>query len=300
MRSLLASLSFALVIATAPAQAIVASTTGIPDPARVVDFGANVLPNFAAVTNQFLPAVLVTNASYFTTTSSPVVPGSGVPVGLGGGFLTRLPMPTSSTLSLQFAAPVTDASFVYHQVGTSSPSTIRALLAGTVVDSFSGTWTQYQPNNVFGFTNLVFDEIQIDYVIDFNLDNLAFNPVGAARCPSFNGSGVNLAGFLCTALPVLGTTWQGTVATTPNTLLTLLAYAPLGIGTPIPVFGGELLLQPSAGDVLFPGTGSYSLPIPNSSSWTGVQFTFQAVRIDSIGGVPTIVPMNARTLVLGT
>lgn len=291
MRSLLASLSFALVIAAAPAQAIVASTTGIADPARVVDFGANVLPNFAAVTNQF-PGVTVTNASYFTI--------GGTSLGITGGFLTKLLTPTSSTVSLQFAAPVTDASFVYHQVGTGSPSTIRALLAGVVVDSFSGSWTQYQPNNVFGFTNLVFDEIQIDYVVDFNIDSLAFNPVGAARCPSFNGSGINLAGFLCTALPVLGTTWQGTVVTTPNTLLTLLAYAPLGIGTPIPVFGGELLLQPSAGDVLFPGTGSYALPIPNSSVWTGVQFTFQAVRIDSIGGVPTIVPMNARTLVLGT
>lgn len=291
MRSLLASLSFALVIATAPAQAIVASTTGIPDPARVVDFGANVLTNFAPATNQF-PGVTITNASYFTI--------GGSSNGITGGFLTKILTPTSSTVRLQFAAPVTDASFVYHQVGSGSPSTIRALLAGVVVDSFSGTWSQYQPNNVFGFTNLVFDEIQIDYVIDFNLDNLAFNPVGAARCPSFNGSGVNLAGFLCTALPVLGTTWQGTVVTTPNTLLTLLAYAPLGIGTPIPVFGGELLLQPSAGDVLFPGAGSYALPIPNASVWTGVQFTFQAVRVDSIGGVLTIVPMNARTLVLGT
>lgn len=291
MRSLLASLSFALVIATAPAQAIVAATTGIPDPARIVDFGANVLPNFAPATNQF-PGVTITNASYFTI--------GGTSNGIGGGFLTKVLTPASSTLRLQFAAPVTDASFVYHQVGTSSSSTIRALLAGVVVDSFSGSWTQYQPNNVFGFTNLVFDEIQIDYVIDFNLDNLAFNPIGAARCPSFNGSGVNLAGFSCTALPVLGTTWQGTVVTTPNTLLTLLAYAPLGIGTPVPLFGGELLLLPSAGDVLFPGAGSYSMPIPNSSSWTGVQFTFQAVRIDSIGGVLTIVPMNVRTLVLGT
>jgi len=291
MRSLLASLSFALVVAAAPAQAIIAATTGIPDPARVVDFGANVLPNFAPVTNQF-PGVAITNASYFTI--------GGSSNGIGGGFLTKVLTTTSSTLSLQFGGLVTDASFVYHQVGAGSPTTIRALLGGAVVDSFSGAWSQYQPNNVFGFTNLVFDEIQIDYVIDFNLDNLAFNPVGAARCPSFNGSGVNLAGFLCTALPVLGTTWQGTVATTPNTLLTLLAYAPLGIGAPIPVFGGELLLTPSAGDVLFPGAGSYTLPIPNSSSWTGAQFTFQAVRIDSIGGVPTIVPMNVRTLVLGT
>lgn len=291
MRSLLASLSFALAIAAAPAQAIVAATTGIPDPARVVDFGANVLPNFAPVTTQFT-GVTVSNASYFTL--------GGSSLGLSGGFLTKVLTSTSSTMSLQFGGPVTDASFVYHQAGTGSPTTIRALLGGTVVDSFSGTWSQYQPNNVFGFTNIVFDEIQIDYVIDFNLDNLAFNPIGAARCPSYNGSGVNLAGFLCTSLPLLGTTWQGTVVTTPNTLLTLLAYAPLGIGAPIPVFGGELLLTPSAGDVLFPGTGSYSLPIPNSSSWTGVQFTFQGVRIDSIGGVPTIVPMNVRTLVLGT
>ena len=162
MRSLLASLSFALVIATAPAQAIVASTTGIPDPARVVDFGANVLTNFAPATNQF-PGVTITNASYFTI--------GGSSLGITGGFLTQILTSTSSTVRLQFAAPVTDASFVYHQVGTGSPSTIRALLAGVVVDSFSGTWSQYQPNNVFGFTNLVFDEIVLASVNPYELSD---------------------------------------------------------------------------------------------------------------------------------
>jgi hypothetical protein len=289
--SLSFSLSVVLLAGTvARSQAIIAGNLGIPEPARVIDFGANLLPNFAPVTTQF-PGLTVTNASYFTI--------NGSSNGLVGGFLTKDLSSASSLLRLQFGAPVSDTSFVYHQVGTLAPSTIRSLLAGVVVDSFSGTWTQFQTNNVFGFTNSSFDEIQIDFVSDFNIDQLAFNPADAALCTPYNGTGVNLAGFLCSTLPVLGTTWQGQIVTASNTLLTALVYAPLGLGPPVPLFAGELLLQPSAGDVLFASSGSYALPVPAASSWLGTTLTFQGVRLDNLGGVATIVPMNARRLRLG-
>jgi hypothetical protein len=83
-----------------------------------------------------------------------------------------------NTLRIQFATPISDLSFVHHQVGVSAPSQFRALLGGVLVSSFSHAADQFQPNNDFGFTNLVFDELQLDFVIDFNLDTLAFNLAG--------------------------------------------------------------------------------------------------------------------------
>ena len=122
---------------------------------------------------------------------------------------------------------------------------MRALLFGTVVDSFSGTWNQSQPNNYFGFTNIAFDEVQIDFVSDFNIYTVAIHPpLPLANCITSNGSGVNPMGFTCSTLPVLGTTWQGNVAFVPGSVLTGIMFAPGGVlATPVPLFGGELLVQ---------------------------------------------------------
>ncbi|HEX5050800.1 MAG TPA: hypothetical protein VFZ65_03425 [Planctomycetota bacterium] len=155
---------------TVAAQAIIAQLSGLTSPAQVIDFGANVLPNFTPVSNQF-PGITITHASYFTT---------GVSNNLVGGFLTNDFSGSPNTLRIQFAVPITDLSFVYHQISTASPSNVRAVLQGVTVDSFSGTWNQYQPNNYFGFTNTVFDELQIDFVSDFNVDTLAFNPAAGS------------------------------------------------------------------------------------------------------------------------
>lgn len=272
------------------AQAIIAQYAGLTTPAQVVDFGAGVLPNFTPVSNQF-PGLTITHASYFTT---------GVSNNLVGGFLTNnFSAGLPNTLRIQFATPITDLSFVYHQISTQSPSVIRAVFQGVTVDSFTGTWNQSQPNNYFGFTNTVFDELQIDFVADFNVDTLAFNPVGAAACQYWNGSGVNPADFTCGTLPQIGTTWQGTVATNPNTAWTALVFAPGGFAAPTPLFGGELLV-PQTGLVGFMGSTSFSWPIPAATSWVGTVWPFQGVRLDVVGGVPTFVPLNAVRLVIGT
>lgn len=162
---------------TLHAQAIIAQSSGLANPDQVIDFGANVLPNFTPVTTQFA-GITVSHASYFTISSSN---------NLVGGFLTNDFSGAPDTLRIRFAAPISDLSFAYHQVGSGSPSHFRALLGGVVVDSFSNTSDQFQPNNYFGFKNRVFDELQLDFVIDFNLDTLAFNlagPTVASFCTS--------------------------------------------------------------------------------------------------------------------
>jgi hypothetical protein len=292
MRILLAVAALAAVAVptTAPAQHIIAQTAGLAAPQHLIDFGANVLPNFTPVSTQFA-GITVTHASYFTT---------GVSNNLVGGFLTNnfgagLP----NTLRIVFANPIKDLTFVYHQISTAQPSVIRAVLGGVTVDSFSGTWNQSQPNNTFGFLNRHFDELQIDFVSDFNVDTLAYNDsTGAALCGMHNGTGVNPPDFTCLALPVLGSMWIGLVNTTPNSVLTFLVYAPLGAAAPTPLFGGELLID-STSAVAVAGSGIYSMLIPNGPGWLGTVLTFQGFRVDVAGPITSFVPLNANDLLLG-
>lgn len=270
------------------AQAIVAQPAGIANPTQVFDFGANVLPNFTPVTTQFA-GLTVSHASYFTT---------GAVNNLVGGFLTNdFTAGPPSTLRIQLAQPVVDTSFVFHQVAMET-TTMRAFLQGAQVASFSGSWNQFQANNHFGFANTLLDELRIDFVSDFNFDTLAVRAAGAV-CSPRNGSGVNPSDFACATLPRLGTQWLGTVAMNGNSLLSVLAYGYGGFGPPLPLFGGELLLSPSAPLLTFTGSGSHGFAIPPSPGFVGVSLPLQAARLDLVGGAPTIVLLNGVELIVG-
>ncbi|MCC6784403.1 MAG: hypothetical protein IT457_16285 [Planctomycetes bacterium] len=286
--ALAASLGLLLAAPALDAQAIIAQSQGLPSPQHVIDFGANLFPNFTPITNQFT-GITVTHSRYFTT---------GVSNNLVGGFLTNDFSGAPDTLSIRFAAPIRDLSFVYHQIGTTRPSNFRAMLGNTVVDSFSHTGNQSSPNNYYGFTNILFDELQIDFVADFNLDTLAFNDPGAA-CTFRNGTGVNPAEYRCVTLPVLGTNWQTLVVTNPNTLA---AYVAIGLAGPhpgLPLLGHELLIQPSPAPVMIPTSGTLSLAIPNGPSWNGLALSTQGMRVDLAGPTTRLVLLNALDIVLG-
>jgi len=251
---------------------------------------ANVLPNFTPVSTQFA-GLTITHASYFTT---------GVSNNLMGGFLTNhFAAGLPNTLRIVFSNPIKDLSFVYHQISTAAPSVIRAVLGGVTVDSFSGTWNQSQPNNYFGFRNRHFDELQIDFVSDFNVDTLAFNDsTSAALCAFYNGTNTNPADFTCVTLPVLGTTWVGNIAGNANTVLTFLVFAPGGLASPSPLFGGELLID-STSAIALAGLGVYTIGIPSGPGWLGIVLPFQGFRVDVVGGTATFVPLNANERMRG-
>ncbi len=274
--------------ATLNAQAIIAQSSGLPNPQHVIDFGANLYANFTPITTQFT-GITVTHSRYFTT---------GVSNNLVGGFLTNDFSGAPDTLTIRFASPLTDLSFVYHQIATNRPSNFRAMLGTTVVDSFSHLGNQTSPNNYYGFTNILFDELQIDFVADFNLDTLALNGLGAL-CNFRNGTGINPPDYRCVTLPVLGTNWLSTIATNPNTLA---AYVAVGLAGPhpgLPLFGYELLLDPAVAPVLIPTAGTLSLAIPSGSSWRGLAIPTQGIRVDSVGPTVRVVLLNALDLVLG-
>ncbi len=286
------SLSFTtllLLLATpSTSQRIIAQPSGLTAPDHVVDFGANVLPRFAPVSNQF-PPLTITHARYFTTGSSN---------NLVGGFITNDPIGAPDTLVVRFAAPIHDVSFVYHQISTSRPSVFRALLGGTVVDTFSNLSDQFQSNNYFGWTNTVMDEFQIDFVADFNVDTIAFNDANAS-CTVRNGSGLNPVAFQCVSPPVVGGTWRSSITATPNTISSYIAVALGGPHPGLPFANGEILIQLAPSPVLVPGTGSFSLAIPNQPGAIGLQVATQGLRIDNVGPTTALVLLNALDLQFG-
>jgi len=90
--------------ASVAAQPIIAQSSGLSSPGHVIDFGANLFPNFTPVSTQFA-GITITHARYFTT---------GVSNNLVGGFLTNDPIGPPDPLRILFASPISDLSFVYH------------------------------------------------------------------------------------------------------------------------------------------------------------------------------------------
>lgn len=183
MRFLHSASTLLLIVApatTASAGQIIAQLNGLTGTDHLIDFGANLYPNFTDITTEF-PGITCSHTRYFTT---------GSVNNMVGGFLTNDFSGSPYTMSVKFDSAIEDLSFAYHQIGTGQSSVFRALLGGVPVDSFSYPASQTAPNNYFGFTGLLFDELQIDFVSDFNIDSLAYNDPGSglSGTPGCDGS----------------------------------------------------------------------------------------------------------------
>ena len=111
-----------------------------------------------------------------------------------------------------------------------------------------------------------------------------------ASCTLRNGSGINPVACTCVTLPVVGTNWQLDVSAGPNTLATFLFADPTPI-PPFPIFGGELLVAPTAFEI--PST--IALPF----AYSGLMFSVQGMRVDFDGVDISLVLTNAQDAVLG-
>ena len=121
----------------------------------------------------------------------------------------------------------------------------------------------------------------------------------------FRNAGANPASYAATTLPVLGTTYVGTVdlaGTTGHSLAWLVGYAsPLsatlagGQVLLVNAFdaGGELLLQPAKSGPL----ATFGVPVPSDVSYVGFRISTQALHV---GGVTPFALSNAQDLRLGS
>jgi len=286
--SLIATVCSLLVPTTSVhAQAIIAQTSGLTSPDHVIDFGANLFPNFTNVTTQF-PGITLTHSRYYTT---------GVSNNLVGGFITNDFSGAPDTLTIKFATPISDLSFVYHQIGTSAPSNFRAMLGAVVVDSFSNLSNQFQPNNYFGFTNIVFDELQLDFIGDFNVDTLAFNDAGQATvyCTAkLNSLGCTPAiGYTGNPSASAGSGFVVSATQVVNNKNGLLFYGVSGQAA-LPFQGGTLCVKSQVRRT--PSVNSGGNPPPNDCS--GVfAIDMNLFAVGGLGGTPLAALTVAGTVV---
>jgi hypothetical protein len=115
--------------------------------------------------------------------------------------------PIISPFAIYFAADQTDAAFT--MVTNEGTSTFTARLNGAVVDSFSARTSTdgSYVDNYFGFTRIVFNEIDVD-VGGFNqamtLDNLQTGPAASSAVPEPAGLTLLGIGAAC----ALGYAWR--------------------------------------------------------------------------------------------
>ena len=84
-----------------------------------------------------------------------------------------------------------------------------------------------------------------------------------------------------------------------GTIVTLLVYAPGGLQSPQPFFGGELLVRSSPSPIALSGSGGFSVLLPSSPAWIGASLMTQGFAVEASGSTLSVVPLNALELVLG-
>lgn len=147
------------------------NSTGLTDPTQTITFDEIALPDESSITNQYSSLGVEFSPNLVFDS-----PGSSVP-NITGNQLKNF-SPVVNPFSINFTDTVSSAVFAF--ATNPGTSTFTALLDGSIVESFSSSTSVFQPNNFFGFTDILFDEIKVD-VGGFNnsmlLDNIQFTTV---------------------------------------------------------------------------------------------------------------------------
>ena len=155
------------------------NATGLVSPVTRITFSEVVLPQNTAVTNQYA-AFGATFANLFYSprngTGSPNVDANNL-----GSF--RSGNSAFNPFSIKFLESRNEAAFAL--VTNPGTSTFKALLNGSVVESFTATTDFTLANNFYGFTGISFDEIQVSGSGNFALlDNLQLGAATAIPTPA--------------------------------------------------------------------------------------------------------------------
>ncbi|NKB22686.1 MAG: PEP-CTERM sorting domain-containing protein [Alphaproteobacteria bacterium] len=159
------------------------SATGLTTPDVIIDFEAGSLPNATVVTNQFSGITFGTNYNLFTGGAAP---------NISGRFLGDVG--STGPGSIFFDNDASDAGFFFRTNTTTT--TFTALLDGVLVESFAASTSLSNSSNFYGFTDIVFDEIQISVAVGgYNLDGLQFSDAAVSEPGSLVVFGLGLIGL---------------------------------------------------------------------------------------------------------
>lgn len=176
-----------LAVATNPAvsEIIDLDPAGLADPVRVITFDepsfgddTRVSAEFAELGVIFLPEL------YYRTGDHPDwdnINGPNLRSGnLAGNILHK-------TFSIRFDPPRSSAAFVAI-AQPPTPTTFTAKFNGVEIESFDSDVVIGNPNNFFGFTDIIFDEIEIAYTAEtrMRIDNVQLGPAVDTAGPPLN------------------------------------------------------------------------------------------------------------------
>lgn len=148
-----------LSVGIAHAAQITGGPTGLVGPQQTITFDEIVLPQFAAVTNQFAAfGVTFTGVDIDISNNTGVIPSTG----FAGSYLISNIQTSIPPIVISFSGPVTDAAFASTDSGP--VWTIAAYLGGTgglLVDTFNIGIPSPPGIGFLGFTGLLFDTITV-------------------------------------------------------------------------------------------------------------------------------------------
>jgi hypothetical protein len=98
---------------------------------------------------------------------------------------------------------------------------------------------------------------------------------------------------------VLGGSWNVDVTPGAGTVLTFAFAADAPLPFPVPLFGGEALIQPPVVEIPATGIGTHSAVLPLDLQYLGVQFFVQGVRVNIAGPSLVLELVNAQDAVVG-
>ena len=173
----LGAVAIGLSVSVAPSEAAVFNnSTGLTNPGTTLTFNEVPLSNGTPVTNQYA-GFGVNFTGLFYNPENFSAPNISSPT-LGNFDFISLPNPL---FSIKFLQQQTAAAFA--MITNPGSSTFTALLNGSAVESFSASTDYASSNNFYGFTNILFDEVQVSAGGSNNaalIDNLQFNSSATA------------------------------------------------------------------------------------------------------------------------
>jgi len=189
--SRLIKLSAALLFAFAPsAQATpIHNNFGLSNPTATITFQEVVLPDQTELLNTYKAFGVVFGAGMRYSTLNFGIPNSSPNSAVNFTFPPPPPSVFVDPFEIFFVHPLTSAAMVVATSVLAPPNTpntkITALLGGNVVESVAVTTSQSGTVNFFGFTGIVFDEIQIsDVDSGIVVDNIQLGDIAGIPEPA--------------------------------------------------------------------------------------------------------------------
>ena len=181
---------------------ITSSSTGLTNPARTITFDNPTFPNGTVITDQYSNlGVTFSNGLYFAPQGDFGFPN------IDANHLANFTPDGETIVSpifINFNQAQSGAAFAF--ATNPGVSTLTALYKGALVETFNADASTFPINNYFGFSDIQFDQIQINAASNgaFLLDNLQLSNAEVAPVPELS----TMTLMLIAMVTLMGAAWM--------------------------------------------------------------------------------------------